>query len=279
MLPNRSNRRAVVPLVAAAFVLPASAAAHQPAAGGAAVVPDPPAVSSLKCATGDRSSCPRGEYLSIRGEGLRTVNAVVFVGGRGAADDSQVRPRRRSPHRVLVEVPADAATGRVRVVSRVAGHDTTGRRLEVVGEEPAAAPTAEAGVFPVSGSHSFGTGTNRFGGGRGHQGQDIFATCGTPIVAAVGGEVTLATYHSRAGHYAVVTADDGTSQAYMHMLRKPLVKAGQRVEAGAPLGSVGQSGSAQGCHLHFELWTAPGWYRGGQPIDPLPALRRWEAGG
>jgi murein DD-endopeptidase MepM/ murein hydrolase activator NlpD len=76
-----------------------------------------------------------------------------------------------------------------------------------------------------------------------------------------------------------VTAGDGTSQAYMHMLRKPVVKAGQRVEAGAAVGSVGESGSAQGCHLHFELWTAPGWYRGGQPIDPLPSLKKWEAGG
>lgn len=279
MLPNRSNRRAVVPVLAAAIVLPAPAAAHQPAAGGAAMAPARPAVSSLKCETGDRRSCPRGAFLSIRGEGLRAVDAVVFVGGAGSADNGKALPRRRSPHRVLVRVPADAQTGRLRVVSRVAGSDTTSRRLEVIGEEPAAAPAPEAGVFPISGSHSFGTGTNRFGGGRGHQGQDIFSACGTPIVAAVGGEVTLATYHSRAGHYAVVTADDGTSQAYMHMLRKPLVEAGERVEAGARLGSVGESGSAQGCHLHFELWSAPGWYRGGQPIDPLPALRRWDAGG
>ena len=278
MLPNRPDRRAVVPLAAAALVLPAPAAAHQ-SAGGAAVAPDPPAVSSLTCATGDRRGCPRGEFLSIRGEGLRTVNAVVFVGGPGSTDNSKALPRRRSPHRVLVQVPAEAHTGRLRVVSRTAGNATTGRQLEVIGDEPAAAPTAEAGVFPVKGSHSFGTRTNRFGGGRGHKGQDIFADCGTPIVAAAGGEVTLATYQSRAGHYAVVTADDGTSQAYMHMLRKPVVKAGERVEAGAPLGSVGESGSAQGCHLHFELWTAPGWYRGGQPVDPLPSLKQWEAGG
>lgn len=277
MLPRRPNRRAVVPLAAAALVFPPAAAAHKPVAGGAAVAPDPPTVRSLKCATGDRQSCPRGEFLSIRGEGLRTVSAVVFLGGPGSADNSKAPPRRRSPHRVLVQVPDEAQTGRVRVVSGGPGSDTTGRRLEVSGDEPAAA-SAEAGVFPVGGSHSFGTRTNRFGGGRGHQGQDIFSTCGTPVVAAVAGEVTLATYDSRAGNHAVVAADDGTSQVYMHMLRKPLVKAGQRVEAGAPLGSVGESGSAQGCHLHFEWWTAPGWYRGGRPIDPLPSLKQWEAG-
>ena len=31
-----------------------------------------------------------------------------------------------------------------------------------------------------------------------------------------------------------------------------------------------------GCHLHFEEWTAPGWYDGGHPVDPLPDLKRWD---
>ncbi len=34
-----------------------------------------------------------------------------------------------------------------------------------------------------------------------------------------------------------------------------------------------QTGRASTCHLHFELWTAPGWYEGGKPIDPLPLLK------
>jgi murein DD-endopeptidase MepM/ murein hydrolase activator NlpD len=40
---------------------------------------------------------------------------------------------------------------------------------------------------------------------------------------------------------------------------------------------VGDTGNAWGCHLHFELWTAPGWYAGGEPFDPLPRLQRWDA--
>jgi murein DD-endopeptidase MepM/ murein hydrolase activator NlpD len=40
---------------------------------------------------------------------------------------------------------------------------------------------------------------------------------------------------------------------------------------------VGDSGNAQGCHLHFELWGAPGWYDGGDPFDPLPALQAWDS--
>jgi murein DD-endopeptidase MepM/ murein hydrolase activator NlpD len=36
-------------------------------------------------------------------------------------------------------------------------------------------------------------------------------------------------------------------------------------------------GRASGCHLHFEMWTAPGWYQGGDVFDPLPELTRWDA--
>jgi murein DD-endopeptidase MepM/ murein hydrolase activator NlpD len=37
------------------------------------------------------------------------------------------------------------------------------------------------------------------------------------------------------------------------------------------------TGDATACHLHFEIWTAPGWYEGGSPIDPLPYLEKWDA--
>jgi murein DD-endopeptidase MepM/ murein hydrolase activator NlpD len=40
---------------------------------------------------------------------------------------------------------------------------------------------------------------------------------------------------------------------------------------------VGRTGDATACHLHFEEWTAPGWYTGGSPFDPLADLRAWDA--
>ena len=39
---------------------------------------------------------------------------------------------------------------------------------------------------------------------------------------------------------------------------------------------VGQTGNASACHLHFEMWSAPGYYTGGSVIDPLPYLKRWD---
>jgi murein DD-endopeptidase MepM/ murein hydrolase activator NlpD len=130
--------------------------------------------------------------------------------------------------------------------------------------------------FPILGAARFGTGAAAFGGGRGHQGEDTFAGCGTPLVAAHGGKVKYAGYHAAAGNYLVIDNEGvGTDYVYMHLRDVALVKTGDRVRTGQPIGYVGATGRATGCHLHFEIWTAPGWYAGGSPIDPLPALRSW----
>ena len=134
-------------------------------------------------------------------------------------------------------------------------------------------------LFPIRGRHNLGyTDTNSFGGGRGHKGQDMFARCGTRLAAARGGRVEYAGYHSAAGYYAVIDgAETGVDYVYMHMLEAPLVQAGQRVFTGQKIGEVGETGRATGCHLHFELWSAPGWYKGGQAFDPRPSLESWDS--
>jgi murein DD-endopeptidase MepM/ murein hydrolase activator NlpD len=133
-------------------------------------------------------------------------------------------------------------------------------------------------VFPIRGRHDLGRShENRFGGGRGHQGQDMFARCGTRVVAARGGRVRFTGYDGAAGHYLVVRGA-GTRQdyVYMHLRDAPRVRPGARVATGARIGRVGRSGRASDCHLHFELWSAPGWYRGGEAYDPLRRLRAWD---
>ena len=136
-------------------------------------------------------------------------------------------------------------------------------------------------LFPIRGKHNLGyTRANQFGGRRGHQGTDMFARCGTRIAAARAGKVQYAGYHSRAGNYVVIDgAATGNDYVYMHLRRPPLVSTGQQVFTGQKLGEVGDTGRASGCHLHFELWAAPGWYEGGRPFDALPSLKAWETYG
>jgi murein DD-endopeptidase MepM/ murein hydrolase activator NlpD len=134
--------------------------------------------------------------------------------------------------------------------------------------------------FPLIGAHSFGDAADRFGApraGHTHEGQDILAKCGTPIVAARGGRVQYAGYQSAAGNYVVIDGrGTGFDMVYMHMSEPSALQEGMTVRTGQPIGLVGETGDAVGCHLHFEMWEPPGWYEGGSPIDPLPYLERWD---
>jgi murein DD-endopeptidase MepM/ murein hydrolase activator NlpD len=136
-------------------------------------------------------------------------------------------------------------------------------------------------IFPVRGRHDFGGAGAHFGAGRAghsHQGQDVMAECGTRMVAARGGRIKFKQYHAAAGHYIVIDGD-GTDvdYVYMHLDQPSPFGEGDRVYTGQTIGAVGDSGNARGCHLHFELWGAPGWYDGGKPFDPLPSLQAWDS--
>jgi murein DD-endopeptidase MepM/ murein hydrolase activator NlpD len=133
--------------------------------------------------------------------------------------------------------------------------------------------------FPIPAGHSYG---DRFGvprsGGRVHEGQDMWASCGAPLVAARGGTVQEKGYSGALyGHY--VTIDGAATERdyfYAHLASSAAVGEGDRVRTGQRIGSVGKTGNARGevCQLHFELWPA-GW-RNGRPVDPLQDLRRWD---
>jgi len=128
--------------------------------------------------------------------------------------------------------------------------------------------------FPVRAKHTYGDG---IGAGRGHQGQDVFAKCGAPIEAARGGKVQFKGYHSRAGNYVVIDGKKSKFDfAYMHLRKKAEVGEGDRVRTGEQIGENGDTGNATGCHLHFEMWSAPGWYEGGHPISPTKKLKKWD---
>jgi murein DD-endopeptidase MepM/ murein hydrolase activator NlpD len=112
-------------------------------------------------------------------------------------------------------------------------------------------------------------------GGRIHEGFDVVASCGTPLVAVRGGRVRRAGYDPVLyGNYLLVHGEgERRSYFYAHLRRPASVDRGDRVLSGQRVGAVGDTGNARtvGCHLHFEIQVR------GRPIDPEPALRRWDA--
>ena len=136
-------------------------------------------------------------------------------------------------------------------------------------------------LFPIRGRHSYSMGAGRFGArrsGHTHQGQDVMASCGTPLIAARGGVVKAKKYHRAAGNYLVINGDHtGIDYGYMHLRWASPFKVGDRVHTGDRIGYVGQTGDATACHLHFEEWSSPGWYTGGHPFDPLADLKSWDS--
>ncbi len=143
---------------------------------------------------------------------------------------------------------------------------------------PPPAPTP-GGTFPVQGPHSYG---DRFGAprkGYKHQGQDVLAALGTPVVAPLAGTIDTTGYQATsAGYYVVENASDGHAFFFAHCAHASVaVTPGQTVAQGQELCHVGQTGDATGPHLHFELWI-DGWRLGkaSHPVDPLPQLQAWD---
>jgi peptidoglycan hydrolase-like protein with peptidoglycan-binding domain len=128
-------------------------------------------------------------------------------------------------------------------------------------------------VFPVRGPHAY---SDDFGAPRHqgrHEGNDILAPPGAPVVAVAGGHIDRLTRVPRGlgGIHLWLDDDAGTAYYYAHLRRiAPGLVPGSRVRAGQVIGYVGRTGDARGgpYHLHFEMH--PG---GGAAVDPYRELR------
>jgi len=136
-------------------------------------------------------------------------------------------------------------------------------------------------MFPIRGPHAdrgpigaFGVGRS---GGRRHNGFDVNAACGTPLVAARAGRVRRRAYDPALyGNYVIIRGRlTQRDYWYVHLQRPAPVRVGQQVSTGQRIGRVGATGNARttGCHLHFELRVR------GRPIDPRPELHAWDRWG
>ena len=112
-------------------------------------------------------------------------------------------------------------------------------------------------VHPVTGQVRF------------HQGTDLAAPEGTPVVAAFSGRVEIAGWLGGYGLIVVISHGDTHETRYAH-LSEVFVKSGQEIRQGSVIGLVGSTGMATGPHLHFEIWQKM--QEGLVAIDPTPQL-------
>jgi len=133
-------------------------------------------------------------------------------------------------------------------------------------------------LFPVAGPVRF---TNDWGfgrpGGRSHEGIDLFAARGTPVVAVADGTLFNVGWNGLGGWRLWVRDTAGNGFYYAHLdAYSPAAKEGAAVTRGTVLGYVGDTGDARGTptHLHFEVH--PG---GGGPVPPYPIITGWPRAG
>jgi murein DD-endopeptidase MepM/ murein hydrolase activator NlpD len=190
---------------------------------------------------------------------------------------SNDKPVVRKPRRVALIAAAALAisvVGSQTAFAQSGGVGTPGTTTT----DPTTTTPAPAGsmIFPVAGPHTFGDGFGAPRSGHTHQGQDIMASCGTPLVAVSRAKVKFVSYQGAAGNYVVIR-NKKLHQDYMyaHLATRASVTKGTVVQPGQQIGIVGDTGDATACHLHFEVWLGK-WYRGGHPVDPMPYLQTYQ---
>jgi murein DD-endopeptidase MepM/ murein hydrolase activator NlpD len=311
-MPARTALRGLLPLavLAGALAVPTSSAgASARTEGAAAAKPNGGAVPTApRKPTRRRPSRNAGRpvlsLFTARGSRLYAYGTPVTVTFRITDRSRAVRTRldvvtpggRRTLRRIDLGARRTGVTQSYRFSGREGGALPQGAfELRLSARDPAGSTLVRSarasGVhrlsfywhhFPVRGNFGFGGSGSRFGAGRPghiHQGQDIPAPLGTPVVAPRGGRIRSVAYQAAgAGHYVVLDgAGENRDYVFMHLQTGSIrVRRGELVRTGEQLGRVGATGAAEGPHLHFEVWEGGPWQAGGHPIDPLPYLHNWD---
>lgn len=271
------RRAALIGLLSLATCVPAAQAAEAPASGGgtpaSSAAPAAPTAASQAVAPATPVTVSETQTVKLSRSQTKSVQRKVKVKA-----DGSLGSRTRSAIKRYQSKKKLKATGRPNLQTLHAMKLKFADRIEeqMVAKQRAVAPIAGY-VFPIQGDWDYGD-TGTFFGERGgaHEGIDLFAKCGTPLVAASAGTIKAVKWDDRGGNYVVITdTPSGEDQVYMHMKSPSPLKVGDAVTAGSAVGEVGDTGNANGCHLHLEIWTAPGYYSGGRPRDPRPDIPAW----
>ena len=202
-----------------------------------ALVGAPPAEADSAAPVGEAAPAPTG--------GAPHALTTDEVGEALTMLEERVATRRSSLGQLAVTMQKD-----VPGASSFLGDDT-----------PVTTPTG----WPTDGFISSGYGL-RWNGAEFHQGIDIAAEMGTPIVATADGVVTLAGWNAGGyGNMVDIDHGSGVSTRYGHA-SAVVVTAGQRVRRGQIIAYVGSTGHSTGPHLHYEVRLS------GQPVNPTSYL-------
>ena len=206
-------------------------------------------------------------------DGLRAL-----VGAPPAETDSAVQegdaapaPTGGAPHALTTDEVGEALTmleertavrrTSIGQLAAMMQKDVPGASSFLGGDTPVTTPTG----WPTDGFISSGYGL-RWNGAEFHQGIDIAAEMGTPIVATADGVVTIAGWNAGGyGNMVDIDHGSGVSTRYGHA-SAVVVTVGQRVRRGQIIAYVGSTGHSTGPHLHYEVRLS------GQPVNPTSYL-------
>ena len=195
-------------------------------------------------------------------------------------------PRSESRYRTTAQrlaLGAALALPGIAMVAPATAQDTSTPEAEspialITGAAAGLAAESVPGPFhPVDGPVDYGSAEAGFGNERGrpHEGQDIFAPTGTPVVSPTRTEVLETGADGGRGNWAALyDRNADRTYVYFHMEAPAEVGPGQRLAPGDRIGRVGCTGSCYGPHLHFEIRDGADPY--GTARDPLPDLVRWK---
>jgi murein DD-endopeptidase MepM/ murein hydrolase activator NlpD len=189
--------------------------------------------------------------------GLEPMDADVMLAGIGGPDDTALESselyavdRQTATLAFDVTTELDALIRRASVLS--SSWSEAERALSRNHARLAATPSIQPTQGFLTSSFSASRRHPLFHRARPHNGIDIAAPTGTPVVATANGRVQMA---ARRGDYGLLIEIDhgfGVVTRYAHLSRMA-VKEGQRVERGQQIGAVGTSGLSAGPHLHYEV--------------------------
>lgn len=215
------------------------------------------------------------------------VSAWMMATGNETMENDPVRNNSASFDDKRVEtviVPAQSGTAETGAEAPEVNTEGLAENAEVQDSEAVAAveeqPVVEAAapiyVWPVAGqverAHSSDTLSydQTLRDWRTHEGIDIIAELGAPVVAAHSGTVESIVQDSLYGTVVTVSHGDGTRTVYANLAENPPVNVGDWIDCGSTIGSVGSTALceiSQTSHLHFAI-TVNG--AAADPMDYLP---------